>query len=346
MTTHTTSIWRNLKKMTETKDLQVVFTDDAQTEVKRTLLDMGLIDVSSLAKDEPRLHQFLAYIAEIFSTSLPELTGELDQDLMRVSRDINLSRLFRNRGIMLFYRLLNENIEGVPVYQYFNNPYTDSPFRNRTEFIDWFSKDAHISRDIIFRNIAAIDRSLELDLSIEQAYEYLNKYAHAFRETLKNVLIWDDETRRKLVGIDPDIALNVAEHVDSGDPERLEMIADLAHRAKDGDESAQEVLLDEMKPSIVRLLDEITDQASAKDAMSFVKHDILVKPEITYRWIPEGSYIEITMVNKSIATTGEEFTDKILSVCLLLDYEGELPQEIVDDVIRRLPIVNRNQIDI
>ena len=327
------------------KDLQVVFTETSKDEVNRTLNALGVLDVSKLAENSTELQHLLVALSEIFSTELPILTGELDQDLMRVSRDINLSRLFRNRGIMLFYRLLNEKIDNIPVYQYFNNPYTESPFRGRTEFIDWFSKDAHISRDIIFRNIAAIDRSMEVGLTLDKSYEYLNKYAHAFRETLKNVLQWDEDTRRKLIGIDPDIALNIAQRVDRNDPDRLDLIYDLVSESKNGNDDASKELIETMKPSIIKLLDEVTSQDTAKDAMQFVNHDILTKPEIKYRWNTELRCIEINLTRKSIADTGEEYTDSIVSVNLLIDSE-DVPEEIVDDLIKRLPISNRIQVDI
>lgn len=323
-------------------EIQAIFNDTAQDEVRRTLLSMGILDVTSLAENEPALQRLLASIAEIFSSDLPKLTGDMDTDLMRVSRDINLSRLFRNRGIILFWQVLNTHNDGVPIFQYFNHPYEERPFRNMTEFIDWFSRDAHISRDLIFRNIAAIERALSLGLSLDQIYEYLNKYAHAFRETLKNVLIWDEETRRKLVGIDPDIAISIVEHLD---PINSDEIVELAKEIKNDPSKDNGNLTEKMKPYIIQLLDEVTSQESAKDAMRFVKHDILERPEITYRWVADGGYIEITLVRTSIAQSGEKFTDGVETVNLLLDAIN-IPEEILQDLIKRLPIVNRQMVDV
>lgn len=322
------------------KDLDIVFHDTALGEVNRTLLDMGLLDVSNIALNDPAIHKLLMSLSEIFSIELPELSGDVEKDLTRVSRDINLSRLFRNRGIMLFYRLVNEKVDGVPIFQYFNHPYEERPFRNMTEFVDWFSHDAHISRDIIFRNMAAIDRALQVGITLEQSYEYLNKYAHAFRETLKNVLEWDDDTRRKLVGINPDIALSIVNQLD---PSNIDMIMPLIDSAKLNPEKSNGKLVDAMKPYIRQLLDEVTSQDTAKDAMKFVKHDILTKPEIKYRWISEGGYIEISLTRTSLADTGEKFTERIDVVNLLID-SPSIPKEVIQDLVTRLPIVNRQAV--
>jgi len=319
------------------KDLAVVFHDTAVEEVNRTLLDMGLLDVSRISGQDPSIMKLLSSLSEIFSVELPELSGDIEKDLTRVSRDINLSRLFRNRGIMLFYRLVNEKVEGIPIFQYFNHPYEERPFRNMTEFVDWFSHDAHVSRDIIFRNMAAIDRAMQVGISLEESYEYLNKYAHAFRETLKNVLEWDTDTRRKLVGINPDIALSIVNQLD---PNNVDTIMPLIEKAKLDPSRSNGNLVETMKPYIRQLLDEVTNQDTAKDAMRFVKHDILTKPEIHYRWIQEGGYIEISLARTSVADTGEKFTESIETVNLLLD-SPEIPVEILQDLVTRLPISNR-----
>ncbi len=338
----------------EIKELAVQFTDTAEDEVNALVQDLRLAQIASFLQqsDQPLPEQLkvlltglIGSLVELFSVNLPEISEDPEQTLRMVSRDINLSRLLRERGMFRLYRLTRQlDQNGVPLFMGAINPTTGAPFSKQEEFIGWFCAEAHVTRSLTFMRFAAIDRAKALGFDINQAFEFIIKKPYAVQETLhmlsKEVLNLDVGDARV---INPDMLLHVAERIAPDQVAALRPLADAVKNGGDADD--HERLATAARPVLAELLEEVAAHPRAKDALDMVRHDILLKPEISYAWDEQANTLVIQLVRRTVDTqTGQEIVTLPISIPFVPD-AVDLPEEIKADLLRRLPIRNRAELD-
>jgi len=333
------------------KKLAVRFTDDAEQEVNVFLQDLDIPNLLELISSEDttadtmkqRTALLLKNVVDMFSINLPQVTGtENELDLRKVSRDVNLSKLLRERAVFRFYRLLQVKNGGTPFYMHVINPDTDVPFAKQEEFVGWVCSHAHVSRGFIFQRIATIDRALSLGFSLDDVFKLVLSKPYAIQETLHEIGKWERGTGR-LLSINPDVVMKIADHLTPGQNDDVQLVVDNAKDNPDQQE-AQDKLTEAAKPIISGLLRQVASHERAKDALDFVKYDILEKPEINYRWNVELGALEVEYIVTTKDENGTNYISQVLSIPFIPDIK-ELPVEVRDDLVRRLPIKNRLELD-
>ena len=86
---------------------------------------------------------------------------------------------------------------------------------------------------------------------------------------------------------------------------------------------------------------ELAEHPNTKEMLDFVRHDIVGKPEIGYKWRNEA--LIVTLTRKALDETGTEIIVNIEEIPFVPDSPYELPEEIFSDLITRLPIKNRRE---
>jgi hypothetical protein len=218
--------------------------------------------------------------------------------------------------------------DGVPWYLKRINPLTGSPFATQEEFIGWFCSDAKIARATVFMRIATINRMVVLGFSLEDTFKMVVTKAFAIQETVRLLAKWGKDG--EIESIDPNTAALVAERY----------LPEIVDGLKDLD---QESLQEAIRPGFVKLLEEVSDHQRARDALDFVRHDVLKQPEIKYYWEEDGGYFTAQVFVSSTDKDGNEYTAKIHSIPIILD-APDIPVELRNDLLKKLQVRNRSQI--
>jgi hypothetical protein len=328
------------------KQLTVQFSESAEEEVSSLIQEMHMVPVIAAIQDgkapipdelRESVTQMVGGLLELFSATLPENEPDLNRALRTSSRDINLAHLLREKGLFRLYRLLhNREKDGVLSYRKVANPDTGSPFSTQEEFIGYFCRESHVPRALVFTRMATISRLTTLGKRLEEIFDMLAKKPFIVYQALNEVVEWEKD---QIKSLDPTIATMVAKKVA---PEHADQIEELAALAEDDPDAMQE-LKDAFKPVLSILIDEVAGHQSNRDALDYVVHDVLGKPEIRYKWEPDGDYLVIEMVRKQIDEQGNEYMAGIISIPLIPDTPA-LPAEIRRDLIKRLPISNRSSL--
>jgi hypothetical protein len=334
------------------KELAISFTDSPEEEVALIKREFNLSDVAKelegaimegdvMSEDSHiQLAQLLTTFQEMFSLELPAL-GDTTEDTLRLSsRDINLSRLLRERGLVRLYRLIRERDEdNVPLFLGYLDPYGGTPFKTQEDFIGWIAKDAHIPRSTLFMRFATYDKMLGVGFELEPAFQTVITKPYAMREVLNLVATWDRGGR--ITDVNPQIARSLASRILSE-----EEAAPLIEAADYYEENPSPVALKELivlfRPAIKTFIEELAHHTNTKEMMDYVRYDILAKPEISYSWKDEALILHI--VRKAIADDGTEVVINVEDIPFVPDYPGEIDEEIVDDLLDRLPIKNRRDV--
>ena len=357
------SYWNN-KAMTMQSGI-IQFADSAQEELSLLSRELRLSNlvhsldpafpIPDAVKDDIR--QLLITVSDLFSVNLPALEDNPFDTLRLASRDINLSRVLRERGLFRLYRLLNEQITldetdpftnvtervTMPIFQTLQDPETHQNFKRREEFLIWFCKNAHVSRSTVFMRIATIEKVLSLGKSLEQAFTLITAAPSAMRDALYLVGDWDGGD---LVNVNLDAAPNLARKFLPETQQRVEQLtAVLKDKEADPEarQQAQAQLSDTLRPAIARMVEEVAANPNIKDAMDFVRHDIAAKPEVKYRWDYDRDELEVEVMRKKLDATGTEYVAEIVKLKMIAD--PGMPVEARLDLIRRLPITNRIILD-
>lgn len=323
----------------EFKQLATNFSSTAIEEVRNIWRDMSLQSiVSTLGEHADQLPEelqahlvnLLQTVGDLFSLDIPDLEANPNLTLRKVSRDVNLSRILKERAIFRLYRLVNErNEEGVLLYQELINPYTGAPYATQEEFIGWICEEAHLNRALIFQRLAAISRILTLGYDLDYAFKALLTHPYAVQETLRMVADW---SKGVLIDVNPEVVLQIARKVS---PESVESLEQMNQSEED---DSREQFIEASKPVFGMLLEEVASHDRSKDALNFVKHDILLQPEINYVWDEELDVLMVEYVRKDVdLETKTEFIAEVVKVPFIPD-TNTLPKEIKEDLIRRLPI--------
>ena len=337
------------------------FTESAEEELSILAKEMRLSKLvenltpqSQIPEDlKDDLRHLLVTLSDLFSTSLPPLEDSPLETLRLASRDINLSRVLRERGLMRVYRLLNEKVEVVeadpftstpmkalvPLFMTQANPDDGTKFLRREDFIGWFCAEAKVPRSLVFMRMATIDKLLTLGFTLDDAYSTILMKPSAIRDTLNLVGTWD---KGELVDVRPEVATRLAERMLPDQVEQVQQLVDVVtneNADEEEQEEARQRLNETLKPAVTQLVKEVASHPNAKDAMDFVRHDIVGKPEIAYRWDYDSNTLEVTMVRKSIDPKGTEYISEVVTTHLIPD--PAITPEMRQDLVTRLPVRNR-----
>jgi hypothetical protein len=273
-------------------------------------------------------------IVDLFGTATPAIGIDPIEALKAASRDINLSRILRERGLFRLYRLLNtdDGVTGQPLWKSLTDPDTDMEFNRREDMIGWFCRSAKVSRSVVFMRMATIEKLCGLGFTLDEAYQTILTKPYAIRETLNEVAEWHNG---ELDFVDTDIALRLAEKFL---PMQIDQVKQLVDQIESGNDRAQDELTDMMRPAIRNLVKEIATHEHTMDAMDFVRNDIAGKPEINYSW----NYEKDMLIAEVIIKGRKNGTDYIKDIQNHHFFCEELiNSDLRTDIIIRLPIKNR-----
>ena len=322
--------------------INTLFTESAEEEVKQLISDIKLQDafdsVKSSSDLSPELKQqmleLIALFAELFSVSLPDvIEGDVSTTLRVASRDINLSRLLRERGLFRIYRLteLTKEDGETPIYVGMLNPLTGEPFNRMEDLIGYFCEASHVSRSLVFQRLATIKRCQYLGMDLEKTFKTIIAKPYAISETLRTVGQWDGG---ELVSIAPEVVDRLMDKY--GEPEgEVPLLPD----------GRKDYTEDQVREAFVSLLDEVAEHERVKDVLDYVRHDILKKPEISYKWDRQTDALVVELVQKEVQENGGEIIANVLSIPFYPDIQGKLPEPVKQDLIKRLPMTNRAELE-
>ena len=354
-----------------TRDINVVFHDDPQEEVQHLYHEAGIVGLISWlneddnkGKDLPQelkedIGRHIAYLADMFSANLPSIEGQTPEAVIRhAARDIQISRILKERGLARLYRLCRSYVTldvptdalggsrtvKVRTYQTLKDPETGEPFTHQEPFLGWFSRSSHISRSLIFMRFADLDRLTEaLSMPLEEAYNTLLTKPKVIGDVLRDIADW---TGSQISFIRPDVADRLADVTMSNDPEMADSIKEYAQVYREtGDFVDMQNLINATVPAISNLVQEVSMHENARDAKRMVQDSILMLPEISYSWDTTYDGLVIEMITTEVDENGNTYETGKQAYLLLPDSVEKLPQPIKNDIIKRLPIRNRESLD-
>jgi len=338
--------------MIEPRELKITFTENPQQEIDLVRKEINLIDLTDkmnavvfkgeklTEEEEIQLAELLATLREMFSLDLPELKEEIEKNLRLSSRDINLSRILRERGIIRLYRLIKEkNEDGIPLFMTVINPFEGTPFQRQEEFITWVALDAHMPRSTLFMRFSVYDKLRTLGFELDDAFRTVINKPYAMRKVLNLLGAWDRE--KNLIGVEPKIATKIAQKVlTREEADKVQELAD-TYIEKPTEENLGN-LTTAFEPALGEFIRELSLHPNTREMIDYVRHDIMGKAEISYSWHNESIVVSIT--RKALDETGTEFIIGIEEIPFAPDYPFEIPEEVVLDLLTRLPIKNRRDV--
>ena len=105
---------------------------------------------------------------------------------------------------------------------------------------------------------------------------------------------------------------------------------------------AKDRLRDSVLPALAAAVDEIASGDNAKDAMKFMKHDLVGKPEIKYWYDVDNAEVVITEIRSAVDSTGTVYESGRTEVRLIPD--PALSPEMLKELAGRIPFTNRGTI--
>jgi len=338
--------------MTEPRNLAINFTDSPQEEVELIQhefnmsdaakeLEKAIMEGSTMSEEAHiKLAELLTAFQEMFSLDLPTLGDTTEETLRMSSRDINLSRLLRERGLVRMYRLIKEVDEhNIPLFLGYIDPYSESPFKTREDFIGWIAKDAHIPRSTLFMRFATYDKMRGIGFDLGNAFLTVITKPYAMREVLNLVAEWD--RAGNIIDVTPQVARNIANKILSDD-EAAAVVEAADFYAENPSPVALKELIEVFRPAVKQFIEELAQHENTKEMMEYVRYDVLARPEISYTWQDEALILHI--VRKGITDDGTEVVINVEDIPFIPDYPGKIDTEIIDDLLDRLPIRNRKEV--
>jgi len=350
----------------------LTFSDDAETEVQTLIDDLRLLKLLDYVSNndgalpeelKDDLKAITTVLADMFSPGLPMPHRTPEETIRAVSRDVNLSRWLRERGIMRLYILVNsrKNMQvtdpetgevleeyRVKVFQTLDNPYTESPFKTQEDFLGWFCKEAKVSRAVVFLRFYAYDRLVTyFGYTLEEAFKILTSKPSVIIETLRSLAEWDKNAN--ISYINPDIAMRIAERHNGSNEE----IKELAQTLRDVDGTLTNIekaeltaeLAEQIREPFRKTIEELAAHDSSREATELVKSAILRIPEVSYWWDIEMDALRIEVVHKEYDELEEaEHVTGVEQILLLPDTRESLPIEAKRDLQKRLPLRNRESL--
>ena len=325
------------------------FSENAREELRHLYDELKLDQLMAAIKDgriPSDLQQIIlpatATLLDIFGTEIPAIGMDPIETLKIASRDINLARIVRERGLFRLFRLLNTNdgSTGDPLWQGLTDPETGEPFRRREDLIGWFCHSARVSRSIVFMRMATIEKLTGLGFTLDDAYATILTKPTAIREALNEVADWH---KGSLEDVDPKVALRLAQkYLPPAERKEVEKLVETAtdEEADPHDrENAHNGIITHMGTAIVELVKDVAAHDDARDAMEMVRIDMAGRPDIKYSWDYEKDELICEVTIHAEDKTGMQYVKDIFTIRLVPD--RAMDDGLRHDLINRLPIVNR-----
>ena len=295
------------------------------------------------------IRQLLSLLVDLFGTELPAIDPDPMETLRLASRDINLARVLRERGLFRMFRLVNSTTltpsgAVVPSFRMQINQDTGEYFASQEEFLGWFCREAQVARSLVFMRIAAINRLQSLDIPLDEVYQIVLTRPYAMGEVVKAVADWQ---KGEMLGIKPEVAPRLAERLM---PDRVEdvqawtaVIQNEGSTLEEKDQARQN-MTETLRPAVRDLVRQVAGHASTKDAMDWVRYDVAGQAEITYTYDALHRYFHAEVLVKAVDPHGTEYISVVQDIVLIPD--PELPDALLQDLLKRLPIKNRDNLDL
>lgn len=338
------------------KPLAITFSESPAEEIEIFFKELNISSLLPLLekdneelpeKAKQSLGELIYVIGDLFGSSLPSIQKEPEKAIRQVIRDINLSRILRERGIARLYLFLKETVrvDGVdlPIILTRENPFNEEgqPFRSQEDFLKWFCKAASVSRALVFMRLATYDRLTKtLGYTLEEAYSIVTSKPSIIRETMVELVTWKGS---EITHVDPEVAKKLGIVFNNQELEDAARALIKEEEKEDPDkffiEELNNLIINEMPEILRNVLEQIKEHDSVQDASKWIKNDLLNKPEISYVWEPDlgGFYIEYHL--RSIGDSGELISEQLLKFLMLPDFKT-LPEVVVRDLAARLRMKN------
>jgi len=334
----------------------IKFTETPGEEVSRFVKESRVTEIVKIIqanKDLPEdlkeaIIDMISTVVDLFSTSLPMAEQDPVEALRKASRDINLSRILRERGVVRLFQIIYgttfipESEDGKEIEV---KVYLTLGFETQEDLIDWFTKYAKVSRALVYKRFKAYNKLTNaLGYTLDEAFDLIITKPSLIGDSLEDIGVW---STNELISIRPKVAKNLVKQLlPAGDPtrERVEDILDQIDDARDVADVDHIVelsgdLVDVITPALRALVEEIAIHDSSKEAGKFVRNDIIQAPEITYKWLKDTGGISAELVVKGYdPETRTENIEDIITIRFLPDSFGKIPKEIEEHIKRKLSI--------
>lgn len=325
-----------------TDAIQIRFSENPRDELANVVEELELLKIVQALESNPggvtddarkQLYKFVQAFGDLFSVKLP-VGVDIYTDLRRAARDLQLSRLLRERGLArLFIAASYKNAQGVPLYMQLKDTSTGAFFAKQEDFIDWFCREAGVSRAMVFMRKKTYERLIRLGMSMSEAFEMVMTKPYTILKVLDDMGTWGKGGA--LLSISDHTAQSLGNLLPEGDDRDA-----ITAAIEDQDEAA---LLEAVRPALRNLLEEVASHATAKDARDFVEHDVLSRPEIKAWWDQELDCLVIQANIMDTDAKGNQFLASTETIRFLPDTPALNPV-IRFWLIDRLPIRNRDSL--
>ncbi len=325
------------------------FSENAEEELRHLYEELRLDQLMAAIKDgriPSDLQQIIlpatATLLDIFGKDTPAIGMDPIETLKIASRDINIARIVRERGLFRLYRMLNTNDAktGEPMWKTLADPETGEPFRRREDLIGWFCHSARVSRSITFMRMATIEKLTGLGFSLDEAYTTILAKPTAIRETLNEVADWH---KAVLEDVDPKIALRLAQkYLPPAERDEVQkLVATATDEEADPNDrhDANQGIIFHMGTAIAELVRDVAAHDDARDALEMVRIDVAGKPDIKYSWDYDRDELVCEVTIHAEDKTGMQYVKDIFTIRLVPD--RAMDDGLRHDITNRLPITNR-----
>lgn len=316
------------------------FNDDPETELRRLQDELGLIplldmlEASITNKQEieeetkARIYIALDTVQKMFSVEVPQASDSPTTELNVIARGYHWSKLLREKALVALYRFvyLVKDESGLPFIATQTHPDTGVPF-DETTFVHWFCQSAFINSSTAFQRLSTYKKLAQLGYDINKSFEIVISKPYLIRSALNSLAEFSPSG--EVTKVNPEVAIEVSRKVDGKEIQGLVEA-----------NSSQHDLIEAFKPVMRQVIEQVAAHPNPKEASKFFEQDVLGKPSISYA-IEEGGVLSVTMVSKIIE--GDTYDETIIRIPFIPHTNEGVPLDVIEDLIKRLPIRNRRE---
>lgn len=283
-------------------------------------------------------------MVSLFSTDLPTLIGDVQEELSKSSQEINLGRFLREKAIVRIYMLTRHTADnGEPLYTQMKHPDTGEIFTSQEDFLGWWCAAASVSRALIFQRLATYRRLEDIGFTLEESYEVMKQRPSVITESLRELCVWD---KTSLVKFPEAVASNLARNIpDESAKHKAEAL--IKKESGEGLSFKEQKELNELlRPPLKELVEDVAFfYESSRDAIKEVKYGITGKPEIKFSWDVFSNSLIVTLQYVSVEEDGtKKFLPEERVVFVPDTYENMVPNAIIEVMEKKLSITNKGEL--